>query len=222
MGGDGASERGAPGMTIGQWQCTASTDRPGWLAMPALGDAAADAAWLADRLAGARIAFGERWSEEHEALVPELLRAGLDRREPGDLFAWQVWPLALPIFAAVQARIVPSGLVPDWSGQEGSAQPITSAGLGDGVQLVAATALRGYEQLVLGSTAFLFDDGESTLLVALAPAPRELIALAAAGLRQVVDRLELTRPDGSRFRGLPSSRFVVEAGGWGSEPGGAL
>ncbi|WP_306232997.1 hypothetical protein [Agrococcus beijingensis] len=206
-------------MTIDQWRSTASTDRPGWLAMPRLGDEAADAAWLADRIAGARVAFGERWSDQHEQLVPELLRAGLDRREQGDLFAWQVWPLALPIFATVQARIMPSGLVPRWSEHDGSLQPISSAGLGEGVQLLATAPLPGYERAVLGSTAFVFDDGDSAVMIALAPTPQELMALAASGLRQVVDRMEVTRPDGSRFIGLPSERFVVEADGWHAQSG---
>lgn len=201
-------------MTTQLWHCTAPIDRPGWLVMPRIGDQRADAAWLAERSAGARTAFGERWSAQHEEIVPTLLRAGLDRREPGDLFAWQVWPLALPIFATVQARIIPSSLVPTWTDRDGALQPTSSAGLGDGVQVLAATPLPGYEEAKVGTSVFVFDDGESALLVVLSPMPQELLALTLPGLRQVLDRMELTRPDGSRFQGVPADSFV-EAEGWG-------
>lgn len=198
----------------GAWRVVTSTDAPGWLEMPDTGDASADEAWLAEREAGARRAFGDRWTERHDELVPVLLRAGLDRREPGDLIAWQVWPLALPLSATVQVRVVPSGAADLLAQGEGSTvQPYSSPGLGEGVQVHATTRHDAAPELLVATTAFVFDDGDAAVVITVAPTPLELLAFASPGVRDIVDRMALTRPDGTGFRGIGSDRFI-DAEAW--------
>lgn len=204
-------ERGLREMAAKQWRITTSTDAPGWLDMPEPGDPAADADWLARREAEARRAFGERWSSQHDELVPVLLRSGLERRELGDLVSWQVWPLALPLFATVRARVVPSEALPAWS-DSSTLQPWASAGLGEGVAEHASIPLEGLGGALVSTVQYVFDDGADALVVTVPPTPQALLGFVSAGLRQVIDRAELSRPDGGRFRGAGSPRFVVDEG----------
>lgn len=194
-------------MPTEEFEIAATTRSPGWIGMPEPGDAAQDDAWLSEWTERMRVAFGARWSSDVAQLVPALLRAGLDRRQLGDLLAWQVWPAAMPAFATVRARVVASSGAPAWGSDGETVQPFDSAGLGPGVVVHARAAL-GCSGEQAAAVLYAFDDGATSVVVSMEPTLLELLSLCAAGMRELVDGMELTKPDGSAFRGLPSDGFV--------------
>lgn len=194
-------------MPTDEFEIAATTRSPGWIGMPELGDAEADRAWLREWTDRMGAGFGARWSADAAQLVPALLHAGLDRRQPGDLLAWQVWPAAMPVFATVRARVVASSGVPAWGSDGETVQPFDSAGLGPGVVVHARAALGDSGEQV-AAVLYAFDDGATSVVVSMEPTLLELLSLCAAGLRELVDGMELTRPDGSRFRGVDPAGFI--------------
>lgn len=196
------------------WRMSASTTAPGWLGMPRLGGDDDARSWVVARTDGLRSAFGDRWTPELEHVVPALLAAGLERRSPDDLLSWQVWPGAMPVFATVHARIVASDAIPDWRDSGGTVAPFESAALGSGVQVSGAAPL---DDVRAGATAafvlYAFDDGASTVVIAVEPTLAEVLALTMTGLRALVDGMEVERGDGSAFRAVPPPAFV-SADGW--------
>lgn len=202
------------------WRISASTAAPGWLGMP--GPGGDDAGWVAERSEGLRRAFGDRWTPELDRAVPVLLEAGLSRRDPDDLLAWQVWPGALPVFAVVRARVVDSAAIPDWRESGAAVQPFRSAALGDGVQVSATASIDDVQPgAAAGFVLYAFDDGAATVVVSVEPTLAEVLALCMPGLRDLVDGIEVHRPDGSAFRGSPHPAFVADEAGWPLEEGAA-
>lgn len=193
------------------WRISASSGAPGWLGMPPLGGD--DAAWVAESTTALRAAFGERWSDELDRAVPALLRAGLDRREADDLLSWQLWPVALPLFSIVRARVVGSAALPDFHAAGAAVQPIESASLGPGVQVTARVRLE--EADASAALAVLaFDDGEHALALSIDPTVAEVVDLSAPALLDLAGRIDLERPDGSAFRAAPPAGLVVDEPGW--------
>lgn len=193
------------------WRISASSAAPGWLGMPPLG--ADDGHWVAESNAALRAAFGERWSDDLDRAVPALLRAGLDRREADDLLSWQLWPVALPVFSIVRARVVPSAALPDFHAAGAAVQPIESSTLGPGVQVTARVRLE--EASASAAVAVLaFDDGEAAFALSIDPTVAEVADLSAPALLDLVDRIELERPDGSAFRAEPPAGLVADEAGW--------
>lgn len=193
------------------WRISASSAAPGWLGMPPLG--ADDGDWVASSAEALRRAFGERWSDDLDRAVPALLQAGLDRREAGDLLSWLLWPVALPVFSIVRARVVESAALPDFHAAGASVQPIESSTLGRGVQVTAHVPLPEADASA-ALAVLVFDDGDAALALLIDPTVAEVVDLSAPALLDLADRIELERPDGSAFRAEPPSGFVVDATGW--------
>jgi hypothetical protein len=193
------------------WRISASSAAPGWLGMPPLGTDEGD--WVATSAAALRVGFGERWSDDLDRAVPALLQAGLDRREPDDLLSWLLWPVALPVFSIVRARVVESVALPDFYAAGAAVQPIESRTLGPGMQVTARVALP--EAGASAALAVLvFDDGDAAFALSIDPTVAEVVDLSAPALLDLVDRVELERPDGSAFRAGPPADLVVEEAGW--------
>lgn len=189
------------------WQLSASSAAPGWLGMPPLGTD--DAGWVDASAAALRAAFGERWSDDLDQAVPALLQAGLDRREADDLLSWLLWPVALPVFAIVRARVVDSAALPDFHAAGASVQPIESGALGPGV-LVTARVRLDEADASAALAVLVFDDGDAAFALSVDPTVAEVVDLSAPALRDLADRVRLERPDGSAFRAQPPAGFVAD------------
>ncbi|MCR8671471.1 hypothetical protein [Agrococcus sp. HG114] len=188
------------------WRISASSAAPGWLGMPPLG--ADDAGWVDASTAALRAAFGDRWSADLDSAVPALLQLGLDRREDDDLLSWLLWPVALPVFAVVRARVVDSAALPDFHAAGASVQPVESGTLGPGILVTARVRLE--EADASAALAVLaFDDGDAALALSIDPTVAEVVDLSAPALRDLADRVELERPDGSAFRARPPAGIVA-------------
>ncbi|WP_156906072.1 hypothetical protein [Agrococcus lahaulensis] len=193
------------------WRISASSAAPGWLGMPPLGGDDGD--WVATSTEALRATFGERWSADLDRAVPALLQAGLDRREADDLLSWQLWPVALPVFSIVRARVVDSAALPDFHAAGAAVQPIESSTLGPGVQVTAHVRLPDADAAA-AFAVLVFDDGDAAFALSIDPTVAEVADLSAPALLDLVDRARLERPDGSAFRARPPAGLVADGAGW--------
>ena len=180
-----------------RWHAEASIDVPGWLGLPPIGE---EAGWVDERLGGLRTAAGDRWTAELERTAPILLQSGLDRRDPDDMLAWQVWPGPMPFVAIARLRVADSAGPPAWEGEDVRSEPIDSPTLGRGTRLMATARLDGAGEGERASfLAYLWDDGGTTVALSVDPTLTQLAMLTVPGLESLAERTSIVRDDGTRF-----------------------
>ncbi|SEE90336.1 hypothetical protein [Ruania alba] len=184
-----------------RWTATVETVAPGWLLVPAGMDDAARAQWVDGRATELRDIWGAEWTHDYDDDVRSLLDAAAGERSESDaLLLFQVWPVFAPIACMCRIAVLPNDGLPPWDTWDGVAHRVEAPHVGPGVQY---TERRVYTddggEVEVFSTAFVFNDGATALVVALQEMPAPVLNDVRAGFIGLLDSLRLESADGTVF-----------------------
>ncbi len=205
-----------------RWTVSLDTVSPGWLRIPTLTDSDAREQWIAERTDDLRGMWEKDWQEGYEAAVPEQLRAAAEERLASDVsMLFQIWPVRVPATVMCRVAILVNDTVYPWNEWSGVAHRVEAPHVGPGVQY---THHRYYvdedgQRTDLFSLAFVFDDGESLLVVTLQESPAPAISAVLEGFIGLLDTLRMETADGTPFVSR-EPKGILDDGPWRLEDAG--
>ncbi|WP_159620947.1 hypothetical protein [Ruania rhizosphaerae] len=199
-----------------RWSVGLETVAPGWLLIPAGMSEEDRTAWVDARVAELREAWGAEWGPGSEDRVRSLLVAGAEERSESDaLLLFQVWPVFAPIAAMCRIAVLPNDGLPPWSEWGGVAHRVEAPHVGPGVQYTERheREMGGAGLHEVFSTALVFNDDRSALVIALQEMPAIVLNDIRDGFVGLLDSIRLQAPDGSAFASQEPAG-VLDDGPW--------
>lgn len=188
---------------------TVNTTEPGWLAVPSGLSRSESEEWVQTVTAQLRQAWGEQWQNEHDSLIPGMLREALEARGDEDVFVFDVWPIFEPARARVRIAMMNPESMPDWESGGFEVVPYDDAPVGPGViaRRVQTVETERGEIEILDWWA-LFSDGNHLIGIQLETLPVAAYMFIMPGLFGLLQTLEGTLSDGRPFHARPPQGFV--------------
>lgn len=186
---------------------------PGWLFVPQGLGRADQERWV--RSAQDELADVPAWDgpPPDPALLREMLVHALELREQSESLAvLQVWPALANATAMGHVDVLPSDALWDWTRTDAVVHRIDEPHIGPGLQIsTRRTVTLDDIDMDVSSTAFSFDNGEVTLMVAVAETLTPLLTFALPGLLALMRNIRLvdTR-NGSAFTSIEPTGVLTE------------
>lgn len=193
----------------GDWHLAEIVEPESWLPVPRGLNEGQIGEWGRDVIATLESAWAEQWDEEAAYPIALMLHAVAGTRQAGDGPMYLCWPLPVPMCMTITVTVMDPGGLPEWV-VDGELRYYEAKGLGPGFHCLSERrggASQAPTDLV--STAFVFDDGDSSVVIATDLVPPTVAALVNADLQRFVQSLVIVRPDGRSFRGAPSRRLLT-------------
>lgn len=197
------------------WQLDVVDDPavPGWYLVPPDLDAQLQREWTDACVEDLRVLLSSEDPDDEpvaEHDVRALLAAALDLRASSPSVAiFQVWPVRLAATVQCHVTILASADLPNWSEVEGvSLFPVEGEHLGPGLQ--CAVRREDPDDGELLSLHYVFDDGDSALLLSLDESLAPLIGAALPGFVMLKDVLRMTRADGRQFAAVAPTGVAID------------
>lgn len=179
---------------------------PGWLFIPKDMDDEQRNEWVStvlDDLIGKEGWDGEPIAKD-EAL--DVLTSGIAESDAADSIAtFQVWPPLSGDIATCHIGLYPSAEMPDWIDSDAIVHRFDAPHIGPGIQCSTKREVVNDDgpNVPLAGVHFVFDDGESTLVVSVAEGYEPLTVYALRGAMALLATLRLVRSsDGKSFRSV--------------------
>lgn len=198
----------------GAWRASAQPSTPGFTLVPRLDGAALDA-WVVEEVDVLRRLWGDAWRDDREHAVETILREAQRTADPATLFDLLYWPYALPVVTRVQGRFGRSVAVDGWRRHGYRLDLVEPGAIGTGVRCVRSERFgSGRDATTIVESHVVFDDGEMSVVVSVAPSRAEIAAHVVPGLAGILGTLEVLRADGSVFRGIRPAGIEIESEEW--------
>lgn len=188
---------------------------PGWLYVPRDMSPNERLEWI--KAAESDLVGEQGWDSQpiDAEEVRRMLEAALADRDATDSVAmFQVWPTFGGDAAVCHVGVFPTAEMPNWIDSDAVVHRFEAPNIGPGIQCSTKRNLPtdGGPDIELSGVHFVFNDGESTLVVSLAEAFEPLTVYALRGVLALLHSLRLIRPDsGEQFQSVPPSGVLEES-----------
>src|SRR5690625_3557069 len=199
-----------------EWVVSLETAEPGWLLVPSDLSSHERDTWIAEISDELRTAWADGWQDGYEATVRHWLEIALEDRDTSAAhMVFQVWPVFAPVAALGRVIVVPSREAPAWTKIDGVVHRVHAASVGPGLQWARRRTVIDDEgeKYELCSLSYVFDDGESTLIVALEETAVELVSRILTGFVGLLDSIRMETENGDSFASV-EPRGILEDSPW--------
>jgi len=189
------------------WQVSVDTTDDGWLLVPSGLSADRRRQWRDEALASIFTLWGSAWDRVARSQAAASLDHALNVRDASvAIYVFQVWHRVAPVAPLCRIIVTRSEGAPLWSDLPGRTYAVTAPNIGPGLQYSNRRVLHdengvGHE---MASSVFVFDDGETTLMIATDEIDPIFHVQMQAGLAGLVETISMNRADGVPFRSLQS------------------
>ena len=189
-------------------------DIPGWVFIPEDLSLAEQELWLTEvttALCDYIRAAEPQQSGALESEVRSVLEAGLVARARSDSYLmYQVWPVAAPAATMCHVNLAASEDIP-WSQMEGTFHEAHAQYVGPGTQFSRHDVIESeYGSLEVVAVHFIFDDGDTALMMHLEESLSSLISPSLVRFAVFKDSVRVVRGDGRYFASRPRPGVVAD------------
>src|SRR5690625_2002348 len=195
------------------WQISEIEEPDSWLPVPRGLSEEDQIDWVAEVILRLKSEWGPAWDDEFAPSLASVLSAVSTDRSEDDGPAYLCWPVAFPVCTVITVDVVDSAEVPDWEADGYDVRYYETENLGPGILCTREREGRVAGQAAeIVATSFVFDDGRSSVLIAIDDVPVNIATLLNPDAQHFVASVALTRPDGLSFRAVPSRAVLTDAG----------
>lgn len=192
-----------------RWNIAFDIRIPGWLEIPLL-PPDDHASFIDGAIADLADLLGDAWEPAREPMARDVLRAGLEDRDPSAAYAFQVWSRQLEAVASVNIRLGEAAGMPDFAAQGFRVLPSDLAtNIGPGIEATLAREMQfegeDADPVTVVYANYIYSDAVHALVVEVEPTPRDLFQVVMMGLSGLLDTLTVVAPDGQPFTTAPAA-----------------
>lgn len=205
------------------WQLAAHASTPGWIEIPDIGQSDVPA-WLDRAQSDVEQFWQGNWTADVALQVRVFLEHAQETRSPDDGLKLLYWPARQPAVVSIRVRATASIPLSLWLDAGYSADSYSAPLIGHGAELLKDAVYRDNGTDIRAITAnYVFTSGDACVLVTVDPAPVEFVAHMTPSFHALMRTLEVTRPDGVRFKGVPVKELEhLDVDDWNIDDDGSV
>lgn len=188
-----------------QWYVATDVATPGWVEVPSPGDDPGQP-WTDATIAEVEKFWQGETGPRVRSEIGQILTAAQKMRAPEEALSLLYWPVQVPAAVGVHVRVLPTVSLALWTDADFDVIRYDGALIGSGAQCVQSAEVTmdgGNGSVPFVSASWVFSQGSDSVVVSVDPVPADWFMHMLGGLQSLLQTLELTRPDGSRFIGEP-------------------